>query len=138
RVGRRDHRGRNRRAEAGDRLEQLAPVADRGHADADQVFRGQLRQHLAVDVIVAERRDIALESQIPQPGRYVHVALLGLEKRPTPPSGSPQVALAKSGGGVHGAAHHSFTGVRMGAPLAFSSTTTNLAGSELLALRPTT
>jgi hypothetical protein len=28
--------------------------------------------------------------------------------------------------------------VRMGAPLAFSSTTTNLAGSVLLALRPTT
>ncbi len=45
-------------------------------------------------------------------------------------------------GGAHGAAHHwcesSFTGVRMGAPLAFSSTTTNLAGSVLLALRPTT
>ena len=31
-----------------------------------------------------------------------------------------------------------FTGTRMGAPLAFSSTTTNLAGSVLLALRPTT
>ena len=40
--------------------------------------------------------------------------------------------------GAHGAEHHSFTGVRMGAPLAFSSTTTNLAGSVLLALRPTT
>jgi hypothetical protein len=40
---------------------------------------------------------------------------------------------------VHGAEHHwSCTGVRMGAPLAFSSTTTNLAGSVLLALRPTT
>jgi hypothetical protein len=38
----------------------------------------------------------------------------------------------------HGAEHHSFTGVRMGAPLAFSSITTNLAGSVLLALRPTT
>jgi hypothetical protein len=35
-------------------------------------------------------------------------------------------------GGAHGAEHHSFTGVRMGAPLAFSSTTTNLAGSVLL------
>ena len=32
---------------------------------------------------------------------------------------------------------YSFTGVRMGAPLAFSSTTTNLAGSVVLALRPT-
>jgi membrane fusion protein, multidrug efflux system len=37
-----------------------------------------------------------------------------------------------------GSEHHSFTGVRMGAPLPFSSTTTNLAGSVLLALRPTT
>ena len=36
------------------------------------------------------------------------------------------------------ALHHSFTGVRMGAALPFSSTTTNLAGSVLLALRPTT
>src|SRR5262245_31658798 len=40
---------------------------------------------------------------------------------------------------AHGSEHHwSFTGVRTGAPLAFSSTTTNLAGSVLLALRPTT
>jgi hypothetical protein len=33
---------------------------------------------------------------------------------------------------------YSFTGVRIGAPLPFRSTTTNLAGSVLLALRPTT
>jgi hypothetical protein len=45
----------------------------------------------------------------------------------------------KGGGhGAHGAEHYSFTGVRMGAPLPFSSTTTNLAGSVVLALRPTT
>jgi hypothetical protein len=36
------------------------------------------------------------------------------------------------------AEHHSFAGVRTGAPLPFSSTTTNLAGPVLLALRPTT
>jgi hypothetical protein len=41
-------------------------------------------------------------------------------------------------GGPHGAEHHSFTGVRTGAPLAFRSTTTNLAGFVSLALRPTT
>ena len=45
---------------------------------------------------------------------------------------------AAEGHGAHGAERHSFTGVRMGAPLPFSSTTTNLAGSVLLALRPTT
>ena len=39
---------------------------------------------------------------------------------------------------VHVAGFHSFTGVRMAAPLPFSSTTTNLASSVLLALRPTT
>src|SRR5215475_3273985 len=41
-------------------------------------------------------------------------------------------------GGAHGAAYHSCTGVRMGAPVAFSSTTTTLAGAVVLALRPTT
>jgi hypothetical protein len=40
RGGRRHHDGRNRHAEAGNRVEQLAPVADRGHPDADQVFGG--------------------------------------------------------------------------------------------------
>ena len=34
--------------------------------------------------------------------------------------------------------HSHSTGTRMGAPLAFSSTTTNLAGAVVLALRPTT
>jgi hypothetical protein len=37
---RRHHGGRNRHAEAGNRIEQLAPVADRGHPDAEQVFCG--------------------------------------------------------------------------------------------------
>ncbi len=46
--------------------------------------------------------------------------------------------LARSNLAIAGAEHHSVTGVRTGAPLAFSSTTTNLAGSVLLALRPTT
>src|SRR5262249_7895385 len=45
-------------------------------------------------------------------------------------------------GGPHGAGPHrgasSCTGLKSGAPLSFSSTTTNLAGSESLALRPTT
>jgi len=44
--------------------------------------------------------------------------------------------------GAAGAWHQCFefssTGVRTGAPLAFSRTTTNLAGFVLLALRPTT
>jgi hypothetical protein len=57
-----------------------------------------------------------------------------------PQSTLPRWKGPVKGGGhaAHGAVHHSFTGVRMGAPLPFSSTTTNLAGSVLLALRPTT
>jgi hypothetical protein len=58
-------------------------VADRGDPDADQVFGGELRQHLGADIIVAERRYIALKSQIPQPGRYVHAVILG-QKAATP------------------------------------------------------
>jgi taurine dioxygenase len=81
RGGPRHHGGRNRHAEAGNRVEQLAPVADRGHPDADQVFGGELPQHLGVDIIVAEGRHIALKAQILQPRRYVHAVILGSEKR---------------------------------------------------------
>ncbi len=64
----------------------------------------------------------------------------GAHHLPLVRAGSPRETRAAESvaGGAHGAEHHSFTGVRMGAPLAFSSTTTNLAGSVLLALRPTT
>ena len=62
-------------------------MADRGDPDADQVFGGELRQHLGADIIVAERRYIALKSQIPQPGRYVHAG------DPRPESGSPASAM---------------------------------------------
>ena len=53
---------------------------------------------------------------------------------PPLPSRPRSIAAA----GVSLAEPHSFTGVRTGAPLPFSSTTTNLAGSVVLALRPTT
>src|SRR5262249_38554108 len=46
-----------------------------------RVFGGELRQHLGVDIIVAEHRYIALKSQIPQPGRYVHAVILASEER---------------------------------------------------------
>src|SRR5215467_8318493 len=55
---------------------------------------------------------------------------------------SPRLCPSNShspGTRAHGAEPHwSVTGVRIGAPLAFSSTTTNLAGAVVLALRPTT
>ena len=46
--------------------------------------------------------------------------------------------LAAGVAGCTAAEHYSLTGVKSGAPLPLSSTTTNLAGSVLLALRPTT
>jgi hypothetical protein len=70
--------------------------------------------------------------------------------RPGPVQEHPSISLLNAEDVTHllrgvGAANllrvrsiYSFTGVKMGAPLAFSSTTTNLAGSVVLALRPTT
>ena len=62
----------------------------------------------------------------------------GAHHLPLVRAGSLRETQLIGAGEAHGAEHHSFAGVRMGAPLAFSSTTTNLAGSVLLALRPTT
>jgi len=56
-------------------------MADRGHAQADQVIRRQLRQHLGVDIVVAERRCIALEAQAQQPSRNVHFFALRSSQR---------------------------------------------------------
>jgi hypothetical protein len=50
-------------AERGDRIQQLAPVADRCNADLFEIFRRQLRQHLPIDLIVAEGWHIALKAQ---------------------------------------------------------------------------
>ena len=46
-----------------------------------QVLGGQLRQHLAIDIIVAECRRISLKAQTLQPRRYVHAVILGSEER---------------------------------------------------------
>ena len=74
-VVRRRALGRRCSAERSDRGQQLAAMADRGHADADQVVGRQLRQHLGVDVVVAERLLVLLEPQTAQPGCDVHHCL---------------------------------------------------------------
>ena len=38
-------------------------MADRGHAEADQVLGRQLRQDFPVDFVVAERRRVLFEPQ---------------------------------------------------------------------------
>jgi hypothetical protein len=55
--------GRPLGTERGDGIQQLAPVADRCNADLSEIFRRQLRQHLPIDLIVAEGRHIALKAQ---------------------------------------------------------------------------
>src|SRR5580692_8550152 len=56
-------------------------MADRGYADADQVVGGQLRQHFAIDIVVAECRRVSFEPQPAQPRHYVHAVILGSEER---------------------------------------------------------
>jgi hypothetical protein len=54
-------------------------VADRGHAKADQVVGRQLGQYFSVDIVVAERRGVALKAQALQSCRCVHALILGCE-----------------------------------------------------------
>ena len=68
-------------AERGDRVEQLAAMADQGDAEMLQILGRQLRQHFAIDLVVAERRRVLFEPQPPQPRRYVHAVILGSEER---------------------------------------------------------
>ena len=78
---RRRRGGGHRGAERGDRIEQLAAMASKHHAEILQILRRQLRQHVPIDLVVAERRHISFKAQTPQPRRYVHAVILGSEER---------------------------------------------------------
>ena len=56
-------------------------MANRGHANADQIVGGQLRQHLAIDIVVAEYRRVLFKPPPAQPRHYFHEAILGSEER---------------------------------------------------------
>jgi hypothetical protein len=56
-------------------------VADRGNAKLPEILRCQPRQHLLIDLVVAEGRHIALKAQTLQPRLYVHAVILGSEER---------------------------------------------------------
>ncbi len=76
--GRRGYRSGGRRgAERSNCSEQLAAMADRGHADADQVVGRQLRQHFAIDIVIAECSRVSFEPKPAQPRHYVHAVILG-------------------------------------------------------------
>jgi hypothetical protein len=56
-------------------------MADRGHADTDQVVGRQLRQHFAIDIVVAKCRRVLFEPQPAQPRHYIHAVILASEER---------------------------------------------------------
>jgi hypothetical protein len=56
-------------------------MPDQGDAEILQILGRQARQDPLVDLVLAERRHIALKAQILQPRRYVHAVIPGSEKR---------------------------------------------------------
>src|SRR5258705_13918529 len=52
-------------------------MTDRAHAEADQVVGRQLRQHFAIDIVVAECRRVLFEPQPAKPRCYVHAVIPG-------------------------------------------------------------
>jgi hypothetical protein len=63
-----------------DRFQQL-PARTERQTQRCQIGLAELRQHLGVDLVVAEGRHIALEAQTLQPRLYVHAVILGSEER---------------------------------------------------------
>jgi hypothetical protein len=57
---------RRRGAECGNRIEQATPVTDQGNAEILQVIGGQTRQHLVVDLVLAESLLVSLQPEPPQ------------------------------------------------------------------------
>ena len=46
-------------------------MADRGHADADQILRRQLRQDFAIDIVVVECGRVLSKTELLQPTRHL-------------------------------------------------------------------
>ena len=93
--------------QGGDGVEQLAPVADRGDAEAAQVVGRQLGQDLGVDVVVAERLLVLAQAQPAQPSPDVHpVPPIG-RARPRRVQSIPSRPWSASWNGTSGAAFSS-------------------------------
>jgi hypothetical protein len=69
---RRGNSRRRRDAEGGNCIEQATPVADQGNAEILQVIGRQTRQHLLVDLVLAESLLVSLQPEPPQPAPNVH------------------------------------------------------------------
>jgi len=60
------------RSQCDDRLEQLVAMSSKHHAEIPLILRRELGQRLPIDLVVAESGLVSLETQAPQPCRYVH------------------------------------------------------------------
>ena len=56
-------------------------MPDQGDTKLLEIIGRQARQDSLVDLVIAERRRIALQAQILQPCRNVHAVILGSEER---------------------------------------------------------
>jgi hypothetical protein len=80
--------GRVPGVQGGDRVGQLAPVADGDDPDLPQVLRREARQDVGVDAVVGERPRVLPQAQSLEPGRDVHAPLPGRPTRNVPRSGT--------------------------------------------------
>ena len=64
-------------AQRGDRLQQTAPMAERGDAYFLEIIGGQIEQYFGADVILAECRLVAFQTQISQPTCDIHRRVSG-------------------------------------------------------------
>ena len=63
------------------RVEDLPPVADRRDTDLAQIVGGERAQHLAVDVVVAERAGVLIQAKAAEPALQIE-ALAGVHAVP--------------------------------------------------------
>jgi hypothetical protein len=62
-------------AQRGNRVKQPAAIADKRDAKVFQILSGESRQDFAVDPVLAKGRLESFETQLLQPGSYVHAVL---------------------------------------------------------------
>ena len=65
-------RRQSRFRQSGDRFEELAAMSDDGDANVFEIVSSQLGQNLGVNLVLPERRLVALQPQLAQPRRNVH------------------------------------------------------------------
>jgi hypothetical protein len=68
-------------AKCGDGVEQPPAMPHQGDTEILQILGREAREHLFIDLIIAERLFVTLETQAAQPRRYVDAVILGSEEQ---------------------------------------------------------